>query len=61
MDSANSWKATVMKFNKGPESLVCSATTPAERTNYDQECTSSNSCGDTNIGTYNICLQDGTM
>jgi hypothetical protein len=61
-DNVNSSKATVMKFNKAPEILACSATTPAERTNYGHACTSSgNSCGDTNTGTYNICLIGGTV
>jgi hypothetical protein len=61
VDYGNSQKATVMKFNKGPESLVCPATTPPERTGYNEACTSSgNSCGDTNTG-VNICTTGGVM
>jgi hypothetical protein len=50
-----------MKFIKVPESLVCPATTPPERTGYNEACTSSgNSCGDTNTG-VNICTTGGVM
>jgi hypothetical protein len=41
---------------------MCNATTPDEREDYGETCTSQpNSCGDTNEGTYNMCLDDGTM
>jgi hypothetical protein len=58
-DYAHGAKATVMKFIKGPESIVCSATTPPQRPGYGQQCTTApNACGQRNIG-YNICLTGG--
>jgi hypothetical protein len=61
-DGANGGKIVVMKFNKGIQNMVCSAAIPPERTGYNEVCTSEpNSCGDTNEGTYNSCLPDGTM
>jgi hypothetical protein len=62
-DFANSGKITVMKFGSFVnKDVACSVTVPAERPNYNEVCTSDpNSCGDVNTGTYNICLQDGTM